>query len=205
MKNSSKRYHSIGKFILMGFVSIGMVVGYAEAQEATNVLNGAAAAVDAVNKASSTAQAASDSINAVGAAVSGVSQATMGGTDLVGLLSSQLGVTQDQALGGGGAIFQYMKDQVTPEQFSDIAAGVPNLSEFLNAVPAVSGRAPGVGGALSMLGGEGSGLSKLVGLNEAFSSLGLNTEMVQQFVPIMSTYFKSSGSQTAASLLTSLF
>ena len=46
---------------------------------------------------------------------------------LVDLLSSQLGITKDQASGGAGAIFQLAKQNLTVEDFSSIAKAVPGI------------------------------------------------------------------------------
>lgn len=121
--------------------------------------------------------------------------------DLVGLLTEQLGVTEDQAAGGAGAIFDYAQNQLGPEDFSQIAQTVPNMDSLLSVAP--KSEAGGiVDQGLSALGADDTGsLGELAALAGPFNQLGLSPDMVSQFVPIVLDYVKSTGGESAMSLL----
>jgi hypothetical protein len=125
------------------------------------------------------------------------------GADLVGLLTEQLGVTDDQAAGGAGAIFEYAKGQLGANDFSQIAQVVPNMDTLLDAAPKSETEGL-VDQGLSALGADtGSSLGKLAALAGPFSQLGLSPEMVSQYVPIVLDYVKSTGGETTMGLLRS--
>ena len=105
--------------------------------------------------------------------------------DLVSLLTSQLGVTSDQAAGGAGAFFKAAKDSMTPNDFSSLAAKVPEATSLLNKAPEISSQASGlVKGMSSLLGDSGNKLNSTAMLAQSFEKLGLNHDMVQQFAPV---------------------
>ena len=54
-----------------------------------------------------------------------------GDMGLVDLLTSQLGVTKNQAEGGAGSIFQSAKQNLSVEDFSSIAKAVPGIDKML--------------------------------------------------------------------------
>jgi|GEM_PF-2639575 len=58
--------------------------------------------------------------------------------ELVGLLTSQLGVTKPQAEGGAGSIFSLAKSKMSPSDFGQIASVVPDMDTLLKAAPAVA-------------------------------------------------------------------
>lgn len=138
---------------------------------------------------------------------------------LIDLLIGQLGVTEQQATGGAGSIFQYAKSKLSPAEFGQVANAVPNMNSLLKAAPTPSsmGDMGGsmhskVGGAVpnsvgSMLGGKSGsveaagGLASLAG---AFSKLGLSPEMVQQFVPPILSYVEKTGGAAVKNLLASV-
>jgi hypothetical protein len=120
--------------------------------------------------------------------------------DLVGLLTDQLGVTDDQAAGGAGAIFEYAQNQLEPDGFSQIAQVVPNMDSLLGAAPK-SETSGLVDQGLSALGADAGSLGKLAALAGPFNQLGLSPDMVSQFVPIVLDYVKSTGGESALGLL----
>ncbi|MDT7042503.1 DUF2780 domain-containing protein [Candidatus Nitronereus thalassa] len=123
-------------------------------------------------------------------------------TSLVNLLTQQLGVTETQAQGGAGSIFNLAKEKLSPQEFSQVANSVPNMNDLIDAAPKKeSGMGGMFGGATSMFGDSGSSLEGLAGLAGSFSKLGLSPDMVNQFVPIILNYVKSSGGETVSNLL----
>lgn len=115
--------------------------------------------------------------------------------DLVGLLTSQLGVSSQQASGGAGLLFKTARERLSTEQFSQLAAAVPEASRLLGAAPAGGGAMGMLGKAL---GGKAGDLASLAG---GFSQLGLDTGMIQKFIPIVMNYVQQQGGAGAAGLL----
>jgi len=161
---------------------------------------------DSVTKAFDQDDDAGESTSQVDSAVTTINQSeNSAGDDLTTLLTDQLGITQPQAEGGAGSIFSFVKQQVDPAQFAELAKGVPNMNSLLKAAPAADNDLSSMAGAFSGLGEHGESAGQLLQLGSAFKSLDLSPEMVQQFVPVISNYLKSGGNEAAANLLTGLF
>jgi len=126
------------------------------------------------------------------------------GSDLISMLTDQLGVSTEQAAGGSGAIFDYAKDNLSADDFSTIAKGVPDMDGLLSAAP-TGESSSALGKASSMLGGSDSSLGGLASLASSFESLGLDADMVQKFVPLVSDYVGSVSGDQAMALLKGLF
>jgi hypothetical protein len=123
---------------------------------------------------------------------------------LVNSLTSQLGVTPQQATGGSGAIFSLAKSQLSAQDFSKIASVVPGMNGFLNAAPAPQAdAASSAASALGPLTGGGANAgtaSGLLSLGGAFKSLGLSPQMATQFAPVIQKYLSSKGGSGIASI-----
>ena len=118
------------------------------------------------------------------------------GSELVQLLSKSLGVTSEQASGGAGALFELAKKQLKPEDFAKIANVVPGMDGMLKSAPSAGG---GMASSLgSMMGGSAGGMGTVL---EQFKALGLSSEMVGKFMPVITKYVESKGGKTVASLL----
>ena len=111
--------------------------------------------------------------------------------DLVGMLTSQLGVSDKQAKGGLGSILNYAKGALSSGEYSTLA----------NAIPGAESLVKSASSALS----NGNTAGSLSSLASSFSSLGLNSDMVGKFVPVIMDYFKGSGNLDAIGILTKLF
>ncbi len=122
-----------------------------------------------------------------------------GDMGLVDLLSSQLGVTKDQAEGGAGSIFQLAKQNLNVEDFSSIAKAVPGIDQMIGAAPKVEGSSSSLGGISSMMGSNK--LGGMAGLTSSFEKLGLSGDMVSKFTPIILDYVKNKGGEHAMNLL----
>ena len=125
------------------------------------------------------------------------------GSGLISMLTSQLGITSKQAEGGSGAILGYAKDQLSGEDYSKVTDAMPETEALIDAAPKKEGGLAGqLGSASSLLGGDkGKSAAGLAGLVDSFSSLGLNSDMIGQFTPIILEYAKSKGGETVSSLL----
>lgn len=116
---------------------------------------------------------------------------------LTTLLTSQLGVTQQQALGGAGAIFQVAKAKMAAQAFNKLAQSIPNMSKMLAAAPQPQTGQP-LGGATSVM---GSGVETTALLVPAFMQLNLSPNMVEQFISLIIMYVQNTSGQVTATLL----
>jgi len=142
--------------------------------------------INKINNAAKTAQVASD-VQQIG---------------LVDTLVKQLGVSQAQAEGGSGALFQMAKSKMTDAAFGQVSESVPGMSGFLGAVP----QAKPVSTTGNLLGtlASATGNDTLVSaaaLVNTFQQLDMSKGMVSQFVPIVVDYVKKSGGEVTANLL----
>lgn len=118
---------------------------------------------------------------------------------LVDILMRQLGISQQQALGGAGAIFQVAQGTMNPQAFATLSQSVPGMNAMLNAAPA----SPGLGGLSSMMGGNNSTLGNMALLAASFQQLDLSPNLVGQFIPIVTNYVSQTSGQMTANLLQS--
>ena len=146
-------------------VSLGMVMSApVQAFDFKKMTDSANEAVNSASqKANSSISEASDAANS-GMAITGEAQA------LVDSLTKDLGVTQQQAAGGAGALLAMAQNNLSADQFGGILDKVPGLDSLLGG---------GSGVASSRLGN----ISSLQGVAKVFSSLGLSPEMISQFAP----------------------
>ena len=122
-------------------------------------------------------------------------------TGLVDLLSTQLGVTKDQAQGGAGSIFQLAKQNLGVEDFSIIAKAVPGIDQMMGAAPKVEESSGALGSISSMMGSKSDKLGGMAGLANSFEKLGLTADMMEKFTPIILDYVKNKGGEYAMNLL----
>ena len=127
-----------------------------------------------------------------------------GGSDLVSMLTEKTGVTKEQAAGGAGAIFDYAKNNLSADDFSSIASGVPNMDSLLSAAPEKDDSSA-MGQLGSLMGDKGGSLGGLADLAGSFESLGIDPEMVQQFLPIVEQYIGDVSGADALGMLKGLF
>jgi hypothetical protein len=123
---------------------------------------------------------------------------------LVSTLAQQLGVTQQQALGGAGSIFSVARQQMSPSDFSQLSQAVPGISQYLAAAApllSASDTTSLLGSAAGLLGGQGSTVVGLASLAGSFQKLGLSPDLIQQFIPVILQYVQSQGGSTTSSLL----
>jgi hypothetical protein len=126
---------------------------------------------------------------------------------LVDILVQQMGITPEQATGGAGAIFSMAKQGMTPTDFAQVIKAVPGMSQYLAATPSqtasTSGTASLLGVASNALGGSGGALGNMALLAGSFQSLGLNSGMVSQFIPVILQYVQTQGGSVTMGLLQS--
>ena len=123
--------------------------------------------------------------------------------DLVGLLTKNLGVSSEQAEGGAGAIFNAASKNMSVDDFTKVTDSLPEVTSLMNSVSSSDSGSGSLGGFSSLFGKSGSSLSALAGLSDTFSKLGLSSDMVGKFIPIVLEYAQSKGGSQIANLLKS--
>jgi len=117
---------------------------------------------------------------------------------LIGSLVDKLGVSEEQATGGAGAVFKEGKNNMSSGDYSQLLSSVPGIDSLISSAPQTGGLA---GKASSLLGGSGGSATGMANLADSFSKLGLAPDMVNQFVPVILDYVQSEGGQQAMTLL----
>lgn len=123
--------------------------------------------------------------------------------ELVGMLTSQLGITPKQAEGGAGAVFSYAKGKLKADDYAKVAKAVPGVDGLIKAAPAVETKPSGgtmdtLTGAASQLGGSAGATAALA---PAFQKLGVSGETVGKFLPIVVGYVTKKGGSGVGDLL----
>lgn len=123
---------------------------------------------------------------------------------MVSSVTESLGVTTPQATGGLGAIFNYAKDNISSDQYSQLANALPGVGGLLEAVPDVSSMASegGLGGILDKAASYNESLKAINEVKKQFAALGLKPEMITQFVSKAQSYLDTPEGQQAKQLLT---
>jgi hypothetical protein len=141
--------------------------------------------------------------------VAAVALATGQAPDLVNTLVQQLRITPEQAAGGAGSIFSMAKQGMKSADFAKVSNAVPGMEQLLalassHAAPR-SGMSGLMGLASSALGKSGGSLGNLALLAGSFQSLGLNSGMIGQFIPVILQSVQSqAGSATMGMLQSAL-
>ena len=117
---------------------------------------------------------------------------------LVQTLASQLNVSEDQAAGGAGAIFNYAKGALPTDDYTKVEKAVPEAAELVKKAPAADSTTSAVGGAVGKAAGNAAGLASL---GSSFEKLGLNSDMVGKFVPVVVNYVDKKGGSEVGGLL----
>ena len=121
--------------------------------------------------------------------------------ELLQTLVSQLGVSEDQAKGGAGMIFNLAKEKLGGEEFDRIAALVPGMDGLLSDAPKAGGIAGAIGGIASAFGEKAGHLGDLAQLASGFKSLDLDSGMVGKFIPLILSFVKEKGGEGLGGLL----
>jgi hypothetical protein len=125
---------------------------------------------------------------------------------LVDMLTSSLDVNADQASDGMGAILNYIKDNVSTEQFSKLANSVPGVEGLVSQMPDISklnsGSSEGFGGLLEKASQYSDSLKSINDVKKQFEALGLKPEMISNFISTAQNYLDTEQGQQAKQVLT---
>ena len=113
---------------------------------------------------------------------------SMGATDvLTGLLTSQLGVTSNQAMGGVGSMLSLAKERLPSMDFMSLTKLIPGADTYMNTA--------------KNLGAVTGPVGDRAGLTSAFSRLGMGPDMVPKFTQVLSNFVGKAGGQPASNLV----
>lgn len=119
--------------------------------------------------------------------------------ELLSILTSQLGISEDQAAGGAGMLMGLAKEKMGGD-FSQISAVIPEVSGLIDQAPDAGGGLMGTLGGLA--GGLGGGeIGNLLSLGNGFSKLGMDAGMITRFVPVILNFVKGKAGSGAMDLL----
>lgn len=153
----------------------------------------------------------------IAAAVSGEPATTepsmaSGTMDLVKMLTSQLGVTEPQASGGAGALFDMAKGALSETDYGQVTSAIPGIGDLIKSAPAVSKSTSDTSNKLGGLAGGLGSLTKAVdsantfaAVTDQFKQLGLDAGMVSQFVPVLLSFANSAGGESVMNILKSVW
>lgn len=116
--------------------------------------------------------------------------------DIVQNLVAQLGISEDQAMGGAGLLFKKVQEHLSTQDFSEVMGALPEVTQLINAAPSEGGGLMGMLG--QVVGGKAGDLADLA---SGFSKLGLDANMIQQFVPILLSFVQQKGGTGVVELL----
>lgn len=179
------------------------LVSLASTQVYADVLDSLASKEQAANKV------VKEQLSSVATAGASSKGNVAAGLALVPMLTQNLGVTETQATGGIGSIFQAAKGLMPASDFGSLSKAVPNMSSLLSAAPVVNTPKQGSGNLLSGALGAAAqmGANTQVGaqLLSQFQALGLSPDMISKFADVAMSYLqKGEMPQTADLLSTAL-
>lgn len=120
-------------------------------------------------------------------------------SDLVSMLTNSLSVSSEQANGGMGAIFNYVKENVSVEQFKQLAQYIPGVEGLLKQVPDISelSSSEGLSGLLDSASQYNDSLKSVNEVKKQFEALGLKPEMISSFISQTQSYLDTEQGQKA--------
>ncbi|XQW85063.1 DUF2780 domain-containing protein [Thalassotalea piscium] len=124
---------------------------------------------------------------------------------LVDMLTSSLNVNTGQASGGMGAILNYVKNNVSNDQFSQLAQSVPGIDGLVSQMPDISklSSGEGLGGLIDKASEYSDSLKSINDVKKQFEALGLEPEMISSFISSAQAYLDTEQGQQAKQILMS--
>ena len=117
---------------------------------------------------------------------------------LVQTLVQQLGVTETQAAGGAGSLLNYAKGALSKDDYGKVTKAVPEANDLIKKAPKTDSKSAAVGSALGSAAGSAAGL---VNVGSSFKKLGLSSDMVGKFAPVVCDYAEKKGGATTGEVL----
>ncbi len=101
-------------------------------------------------------------------------QSPIASNPLVSMLTSNLGVSSNQAAAGAGALLAVAASKLSTSENSEIDSMIPGLKSLTGSIP----------------GGLGKMLLNMDSVKNTFSALGLSPEIIPQFTPLITQFLK---------------
>lgn len=120
-------------------------------------------------------------------------------SDLVKQLMEKADVSEDQAMGGAGALFEMAKGELPADDFGKISDAVPGMDDLLGSVPSIGNNKT------SMLGSAAKQLTGMPKVQAAFDKLGISQDKVAVFTPIIVNYVEEKGGKVLGDMLGKVF
>ncbi|MFD2165633.1 DUF2780 domain-containing protein [Thalassotalea euphylliae] len=122
-------------------------------------------------------------------------------SSLTNMLVSNLGITEQQAQGGMGALLNLAKTNLSGGEFSSLLGGIAGGSDMLSATPEVKAKENSTSSMLGSLGGNSlKALADSALVKEQFEALGLSPKMIGSFVDTSINYLQSEQGQQMVDL-----
>ena len=121
-------------------------------------------------------------------------------SSLTGLVTAQLGVTEQQAQGGLGTLFSVAQSTLDGADFQQLSEHVPEMASLLGAAPEVSERAKGISSLVAEAGKYGDALKSGNEAYAQFKTLGLDAAQIPQYIEITNQFLKKQGGTDIAAL-----
>jgi hypothetical protein len=123
---------------------------------------------------------------------------------LLSMVTSQLGVSEQQATAGISALMGLVKQNLSATDYATLIGGAPDLGTVANATAPDAAPAPSSSGGWlesigSMLGYKSVG--QMAQLAETFSQLGLPADMVAKFLKVALEYVQGTGGTALVGLM----
>jgi Protein of unknown function VcgC/VcgE (DUF2780) len=122
-------------------------------------------------------------------AFSGCASTEPAADPLIGGLTSSLGVTENQAMGGVGSILTLAQEKLASGQFDQVASVIPDARRYLD-------MARSLGAVTGPIGNRS-------GLTGALGRLGISPTTTAKFVPAVTDFVGKAGGSNVASMLSS--
>lgn len=125
------------------------------------------------------------------------------GLKLMPFLVQQLGISNDQAGGGLGALLQAASSMLPQGESSSLMAAIPGAQKYLDMVPSVADeKEPSLAGsALDVAGKMGKNAGVAKNLMTQFEALGMSSDMIPKFSQTTQKYLDQSDEGEASELL----
>jgi hypothetical protein len=111
------------------------------------------------------------------------------GGGLLGALTDELGVNENQALVGAGSLLGLAKERLSSDDFARIAGVIPGSDGIMK-------KAMEIGGVSGPIG-------SITNLAPVFARVGMGDDMVGKFVPVLTDFVSSAGGKSLGGLLES--
>ncbi len=113
--------------------------------------------------------------NSIASAIDNALEQVQGNDQLASQIDQQLTVTPTQAAGGAGALLALAQNQLSEKNNAELGKLIPGIDQFTSL---------NVSGQSNLM----SSINTLGDVNSAFTQLGLSSEMVSQYAPLLLQY-----------------